>query len=86
MARILRARKCVLYFRKRHGRKVIYILYTIYIDIFQATTHTYTLKQKSGLRQLSRVIAMDSTRTKLENKILRVLIFISSWQYTRSTL
>ena len=80
MARILqaiRARMCVIV--RDMVEKVIYILYTKYTKL-----RIYTLKQKSCPRQLSRVIAMDSTRTKLENKILRVLIFISSWQYTRN--
>ena len=82
MARILqviRARMCVIV--RDMVEKVIYILYTKYTKL-----RIYTLKQKSCPRQLSRIIAMDSTRTKLENKILRVLIFISSWQYTRNTL
>ena len=80
MARILqviRARMCVIV--RDMVEKVIYILYTKYTKL-----RIYTLKQKSCPRQLSRIIAMD--RTKLENKILRVLIFISSWQYTRNTL
>ena len=63
---------------QRHGRKVIYILYT---KLNQRVYVVVPLSGKTCPRQLSRIIAMDSTKS--QNKFLRVLTFISTLLYMK---
>ena len=50
-------------------------------SIYKTKPRIRTFKQKTCPRQLSRIIAMDSTKS--QNKFLRVLIFISTLWYMK---
>ena len=62
---------------QRHGRKVIYILYTKLSYVYVVVP----LSRKLAHGKLSRIIAMDSTKS--QNKFLRVLTFISTLLYMK---